>query len=117
MALDSDALFAGSTGSDNTAVGYAALLMRTPAAMPWVGRSALGANTNGTGNTAVGKDAALLVVTGAYNVAVGWTALDAATTSNNSGWRGRFGRADLGSANTAIGFQAGNALCLAAETL
>jgi hypothetical protein len=83
-----------------------------------VGRSALGANTSGTGNTAVGKDAALLVVTGAYNVAIGWTALDAATTSNNTAvGASALGALTSGANNVALGFQAGDSLTTGSNNL
>jgi hypothetical protein len=111
VAVGYDALFANSSGSDNTAVGANALDAYTGSDAVAVGRSALGANTSGTGNTAVGKDAALLVVTGAYNVAVGWTALDAATTSNNTAvGASALGALTSGANNVALGFQAGDSL-------
>jgi hypothetical protein len=118
VAVGYDALFASSSGSDNTAVGANALDAYTGNDAVAVGRSALGANTSGTGNTAVGKDAALLVVTGAYNVAVGWTALDAATTSNNTAvGASALGALTSGANNVALGFQAGDALTTGSNNL
>jgi hypothetical protein len=111
VAVGYDALLGNFIGVDNTAIGALALDAYTGDDAVAVGKSALGANTTGTGNTAVGKDAGLLVVTGAYNAALGWKALDAATTSNNTAiGASALGALTSGANNTAVGMQAGDSL-------
>jgi len=92
-----------------------------------VGRSALAANTTGTGNTAVGQGAGLAITTGdnntivgklagdaittgAANVAIGEDALTATTTAGNNTavGQGAMEANTEGHSNTAVGQAAGN---------
>jgi Chaperone of endosialidase len=76
--------FAGNsttTGTDNTASGYDALVSNTTGASNTaVGGNALKSNTTGMVNTAVGADALLETTTGGDNTAVGYQALSYTTT-------------------------------------
>jgi hypothetical protein len=75
------ALNTNSTGISNTAVGSAALNVNTTGGSNTaVGASALDANTTGGSNTAVGSDALGANTTGTSNTAVGWNALLTSTT-------------------------------------
>jgi hypothetical protein len=73
------------TGTNNTAVGSAALYSAQGAAgsNTAIGASALHGNTTGGSNTAVGYQS-LLASTGSSNTAVGFSALYATTTGNNA---------------------------------
>ncbi|MCP5018373.1 MAG: hypothetical protein GY938_24315, partial [Ketobacter sp.] len=73
------------TGSNNTAVGRAALELATGNNNTAVGSQALLFQTTGYGNTAVGSQALQLITDGVFNTAVGRYALDAATGSSNVG--------------------------------
>lgn len=107
------ALQGNTTGSDNTAAGFAALLSNTTGVgNTAIGSNALESNSTGTYNTAVGNYAmffggaetsnntaiganALVYTAGSGNAALGEGALIGATTGNN---------------NIAIGYQAGQAV-------
>lgn len=83
-AVGSEALDANISGDYNTAVGYQALTAAsTTNYNTGVGYRALNADVTGAGNTAVGSDA-LLVVTGANNVAIGYGAGNSLTTGSNN---------------------------------
>jgi hypothetical protein len=70
--------------SNNTAVGYNALLVATTGTgLTAIGNQALDANTTGINNTGVGSGAAGALTTGGGNTALGWTALNVATTANS----------------------------------
>jgi hypothetical protein len=91
-ALGAQALFgeAGSTCSNNTAVGTYSLLNNVTDNNTAVGSNALFANTSGINNTAVGMNSSNFNVTGHYNASFGASAL-------------KYNKADF---NTAIGAQA-----------
>jgi len=83
---------AGVTGSDNTALGNAAMYV----------------TTSGTSNTAVGTQALFDNTTGSYNVAVGVYALDSNTTASNNtavGYQAGYSNT-TGVGSTALGYQA-----------
>ena len=87
------ALYANTTGAQNVAIGYEAMLTNTSGSYSvGVGFRALKANTASQG-TGVGYEALLSNTSGANNVAIGFEALKANTT---------------GAENTALGHQAGN---------
>jgi hypothetical protein len=86
-------MYSNTTGTNNVAVGRAALDANTTASKNTaLGDSAAGVNTTGASLTAVGADALLLNTTGSYNTAVG----DSALISNTTATR-----------NVALGYQAG----------
>ena len=86
------ALTANTTGTSNTALGYAALDSNTTASYNTaVGSGALTSNTTGDRNTAVGYASLTSNTTGDYNTALGYAALQVNTT---------------GIQNTAVGHQA-----------
>jgi len=83
------ALHANTTGSNNTAMG----------------RAALGSNTTGPGNTAMGVEALLENTTGFQNTAVGGSALEDNTTGDQNTATGSFALNNniTGNDNTAVG--------------
>jgi hypothetical protein len=85
VALGDSALYATTTGSNNTAVGGGALTANTTASNNTaVGRSALTANTTGADNIAVGSFALDASTTGYGIVAIGHEALTADTKGDYS---------------------------------
>jgi uncharacterized coiled-coil protein SlyX len=90
-AVGTDALFQNTSGANNTAVGDNALLSNSASNNTAVGSGAL-LNINGDGNTAIGADTGPAGA-GAYNTVVGAGALSSIV--------------EIGSENTAIGYQAG----------
>ena len=91
------ALFANTTGADNTATGDNALMAnRTGAYNTASGQAALKANTTGTGNTATGAQALWNCTTDGQNTATGFQAL----FSDTIGFGG------LPNQNVAEGYQA-----------
>jgi len=83
-ASGSNALAFNTTGSDNTASGAAALLSNTTGNYNTAsGVNALQSNTTGNGNTASGFDA-LYYTTGGNNTASGYSALLSNTTGKNN---------------------------------
>jgi hypothetical protein len=92
-AIGRAALLVHTTGNNNTAVGSLALLANTTGGNNIaVGVEALATNTTASGSTAVGYRALYLNTTGTNNIAMGQQALQANTTASN---------------NTAVGYQAG----------
>ena len=80
-ALGSAALYADTTGSNNVAVGYHALTANTTGSQNVaVGASSMATNLGGSGNVALGYSSLDGNTTGVYNVAVGRSALGANTT-------------------------------------
>jgi hypothetical protein len=104
------ALYSNAAGGANTANGYKALNSNTTGF--WntaTGADALPSNTTGGGNTAMGGGALSNNTTGADNTAVGYAALRFAGSASN--FNTAVGDQALysatGSANTALGFEAG----------
>ena len=107
-----------SGGTNNTAIGSAALTANTTADNNTaVGYNALAANTTGVLNTAVGKSALQSATTASDNTAVGGGALEDNTTGSNNTAVGRTALANstTGYSNTAVGHNAGDALTTAAN--
>jgi len=87
------ALYANTSGANNSAFGFYALQQNTTGSgNNAFGRGALAANTTGSNNTAFGYPALNANTTGGSNTAVGTSALASNTTASN---------------NTAVGYQAG----------
>jgi hypothetical protein len=112
------ALFLNTTGSDNTAVGTAALLKNDGDTNTAVGAFALNKNTTGAGHTAVGFGALRNNIAGAFNTvptglggntAIGANALFTNTSGNGNTAVGGLALSnnDTGFVNTAIGASAG----------
>ena len=105
------------TGTQNTAVGYAAMTTITSgSANVGLGHNALNTLTSGNSNTALGYLAAVTNTTGSLNVAVGREALRYYSTVSNQvaiGYQALAGSAtttlNTGTQNTAVGYQAGAA--------
>ena len=98
------------TGTENTAVGIAALeLNDTGEQNTATGAFALFNNTEGNNNTANGFQALFNNTTGGYNTAIGIGALVSNTqgTTNTATGHEALSGSTTGSNNTAIGFQAG----------
>jgi len=103
------------TGTQNTAVGYAAMTGITGGSSNvGLGHFALNALTSGNSNTALGYLAAVTNTTGSFNVAVGREALRYYSTISNQvaiGYAALTGSAtttlNTGTQNTAVGYQAG----------
>jgi hypothetical protein len=109
VAVGRDALRNNTTASNNTAVGYqAAYTNSTGQYNVAIGSFALKANTTANENTAIGFNA-LLVNTGANNIAVGSQALVANTTGAGNVAMGKEALVSntTASNNTAVGYQAG----------
>ena len=68
------ALSSNASGTDNTAIGYGALIPNTASGNTGIGSRALRFNTSGTFNTAVGVDTLRSNTTASENTAVGYTA-------------------------------------------
>ncbi|MEZ5119651.1 MAG: hypothetical protein R2686_07085 [Candidatus Nanopelagicales bacterium] len=101
------------TGSNNSAVGYAAQISLTTGSYnSAVGRSAQYALTTGSNNSAVGYAAQISLTTGTYNSAVGGSAQYALTTGSHNSAVGGSAQYDLttGSYNSAVGTNAGRAV-------
>ena len=126
VAIGATALFANTSGSENTAVGYSglssnvtgisntavgynALTLSTGDYNTAVGRRAADANVGGSAITAVGSDAAGANTSGGNNTAIGASALLGNTTGSNHTAVGSsaLGAGVSGSNNTAIGTSAG----------
>jgi hypothetical protein len=106
-ALGSGAGDAITVETDNTAVGFNALLLNTANANTAVGARALDANSSGVRNTAVGTDALSAVSTSGDCTAVGFDALRNSTGANNTAVGSGTLDANVGgSENTAVGNQA-----------
>ena len=118
-AVGAAALDANTTASYNTALGYAALGANTGASNVAVGRYAMLTNTAGQENTAVGRDALRLNTTGSENTAVGFSALYAHTTGHYNSALGKnaLGSSTTASYNTAIGNNAGSAVTTGASNV
>jgi hypothetical protein len=104
-----DALSANTTGSNNTATGYAALNANTTGvANTATGQGALNANTTGDSNTATGINALLSNTTGGGNTAMGAVALGANTSGseNTATGAGALTANTTGFDNTATGLNA-----------
>jgi len=105
------------TGTQNTAVGYAAMITITSGSSNvGVGHFALYTLSSGNSNTALGYLAAVTNTTGSFNVAVGREALRYYSTISNQvaiGYQALAGSAtsslNTGTQNTAVGYQAGAA--------
>lgn len=97
----------GSTGTDNTAVGYNALASGSGGNNTAVGYTALMNDTTGGQNTAVGLQALLSNTSGSGNAAVGYKTLYSSTTgAANSAFGYLALSANItGGSNTAYGYQ------------
>jgi hypothetical protein len=107
------ALQGNTTGSDNTAAGFGALLSNTTGmGNTAIGSNALESNSTGTYNTAVGNYAMFFGGAGASNnTAIGANALVyTAGTGNAALGEGALIGATTGNNNIAIGYQAGQAV-------
>ena len=103
--LGDDALL-NNTGTDNTALGFNALLSNTTGGgNTALGANALNANTLGFGNTATGNEALEFNTTGSNNTATGQSALLSNTTGNSNTAVGSTALAlnVTGGGNTAVG--------------
>jgi hypothetical protein len=109
-AFGSNALGAGIvTGSENTAIGRASLLLHTTGNNNTaVGSLTLAANTTGGNNIAVGVEALYLNTTASSNVAVGYRSLYVNTTGAQNVAVGQQALRDntTASGNVAVGYQA-----------
>jgi hypothetical protein len=107
--LGEDALINVTTGSTNTAIGFDALSSTTTGGFNTAtGNQALQNNTNGVNNTANGNQALLGNTTGNSNTAVGGGALVTNTTGKENTAVGASALLNnAGSANLALGFEAG----------
>jgi endosialidase-like protein len=107
--LGEDALINVTTGSTNTAIGFDALSSTTTGGFNTAtGNQALQNNTNGVNNTAHGNQALLGNTTGNSNTAVGGGALATNTTGKENTAVGASALLNNpGSANLALGFEAG----------
>jgi hypothetical protein len=106
--LGDDALI-NSTGFENTAIGFQALLSNTIGNFNTAnGYKALSSNTTGSNNAATGTGALQFNTTGTENTATGVDALFANTTGKNNTANGAFALAGniTGSDNTATGEEA-----------
>jgi hypothetical protein len=102
-----DALLSNISGSDNTAIGNAALTLNTGAYNTATGSQALSHNVAGTDNTAMGYGALYSNISGSSNSAIGDGALFYNTGSNNiSVGSGANDKNTSGNDNTAIGYHA-----------
>jgi hypothetical protein len=103
------ALVLNTTGSSNTALGVQALRSNTTASNNTaVGYQALYANTTGSPSVAVGYQALNANITGANNVAVGYQTMAGNTTGGNNTALGQSAlQFNNASNNTAVGYQAG----------
>jgi hypothetical protein len=109
--LGDDALL-NNFGSDNTAIGFNALLINTDGSdNTAIGDSAL-FNNDGSFNTATGSFAHYFNTTGSFNTATGLSALQSNTTGDGSTAIGTFALAfnTTGSGNIALGLGAGFSL-------
>jgi hypothetical protein len=105
-ALGSAALYADTSGSNNVAVGYHALTANTTGSQNVaVGSTSMATNTSGIGNVALGYASLDDNTTGGYNVAVGRTALGANTTGgyNSALGTGSLLNNTVGTYNSAFG--------------
>ena len=112
----SDNVFAGTagnattTGSHNTANGYAALLNNTNGNENTAnGHAAMLGNTSGSDNVANGDSALFYNTTGSYNTADGYSALNynGTASGNTADGAEALNSNTSGSNNVAMGFQAG----------
>jgi len=106
-------LLNNTTGTNNTAIGRAALTLNTTAANNTaVGRDALLVTTTGGFNTAVGRQALTSVTTGEENTAVGnESGLNITTGIQNTFIGSESGKAvTTGERNTCLGLAAGNTI-------
>lgn len=112
VAVGNTALDSNTTGTNNTAAGFDALTANTDGIQNTAfGSAALDANTGGDYNTAVGYSALTTATTANYNTALGYRALNAALTgAGNTGAGADALLQATGSNNTALGYQAGDAL-------
>jgi len=131
------ALGSNTTGSDNTANGFGALLLNTTGPNNTaVGFEVLFANSTGFENAGTGSRALFANTTGFHNTADGFSALVRNTTGNHNtangdvalsnNTTGNFNTTDgahslennsTGSANTALGFGAGNNVTTAGNVI
>ena len=97
------------TGTDNTAIGFGALLNNATGAFNTaLGANALNANTTGQFNTATGNEALEFNTTGSDNTAIGHAALESNTTGGTNtavGWAALASNLN-GPGNTAVGWAA-----------
>jgi hypothetical protein len=110
--LGDDALV-NNTGTDNTAVGFNALINNTTGSdNTAIGFQALLANTTGGANTATGIAALYSNSTGSANTASGWYALQFNTVGiqNTAYGAAALSHTTAGSGNIALGYQAGQNL-------
>ncbi|MGH9806342.1 MAG: tail fiber domain-containing protein [Terriglobia bacterium] len=104
-AIGFDALYSNTTGSLNTAIGYAALANTNGSFNTAIGWSALSKNTTGANNTATGVSALFFNTTGSNNTATGGDALAFNTTGydDTASGNGALSSNTTGIVNTADG--------------
>jgi hypothetical protein len=104
-AVGTAALLFNTTGSANTANGVLALFANTTGSLNTaLGYAALKSNDGGTRNTAIGFNALLVNTSGNENTAVGFNALESTTGSFNTAvGDGALAGNDTGGANSALG--------------
>ncbi|PCI29262.1 hypothetical protein COB55_02470, partial [Candidatus Wolfebacteria bacterium] len=108
VALGYNALNTGTGVDDNVAIGSAALDNASGDENVAIGSDALGgASNSASANVAIGHEAGLVVSSGVRLTAIGWKALNAITSANDStaiGYNALL--LDTGGSNTAVGSQA-----------
>lgn len=112
VAVGNTALDSNTTGTNNTAVGYDALTANADGVQNTaMGALALDSNTGGDYNTAFGYSALTTATSADYNTGLGYRAINAAVTgAGNTGVGADALLLATGSNNTAVGYQAGDAL-------
>jgi hypothetical protein len=103
IAIGRNALVGNVSGQYNVALGHGSLQAETTSYNTAVGAAALNDVSGGVRNTAVGYAAMNKVNPGDYNTAVGWSALGGVDASS-----------DINS-NTAVGYEAGDAVITGAD--
>jgi YVTN family beta-propeller protein len=106
VAVGTAALASVTTGTDNTAVGHNALRDNTASTNTAVGSNALVSNTSGASNTGIGFSALYYNTTGAANTALGLGALFNTNVSNNTAVGVNALGQSQGNNNTAVGYYA-----------
>ncbi len=101
----SGTLFLHNLGTENAALGLAALSANMGTSNTATGFNALANNTLGSWNTACGAGALASNTTGTSNTALGYAAGSSGSSNTSVGYIA----GDTGSNNTAIGYQAGTA--------
>ena len=109
---------AASTGTDNSAFGYAALTAITTGTLNQAfGENSLASNTSGGSNNAFGQNALLTNSLGNNNVAAGNSALRDTTTGNSTAVGYRAGMLATGIGNQFFGYNSGSAVTTGAKNV